>query len=286
MQQKTIPLATALAFLAATTPVFAQPSLLPATLATPGASESLLLPQAAIDRSPVIFLGTGTDPATGKTVEGYAFVHYKNTPNHQAGSKGGRGGTSKCYSYLAKGAKWKTVEPWVMNSANAEGLDPSTLFNLQSAALAKWEDAADGLIGNGSGANIVGEGTQSDAALLADTASPDGLNEVYFGDVSASGAIAVTIVWGIFSGPIFGRELVEWDQIYDQADFDWSAAAGGVSGKMDFDNIATHEDGHAVGMGHPDDSCGEETMYRFSALGEIKKRGLNAGDIAGLNALY
>ena len=55
---------------------------------------------------------------------------------------------------------------------------------------------------------------------------------------------------------------------------------------MDFENIATHELGHAMGMAHPADSCTEETMYRFASSGETKKRTLNAGDIAGIKGLY
>ena len=55
---------------------------------------------------------------------------------------------------------------------------------------------------------------------------------------------------------------------------------------MDLLNIATHEAGHAAGLGHPDDSCTEETMYRFASSGETKKRTLHAGDIAGIVDLY
>ncbi len=55
---------------------------------------------------------------------------------------------------------------------------------------------------------------------------------------------------------------------------------------MDYQNIATHEFGHAVGLGHPEDTCTEETMYAFAAFNETKKRTLEAGDIAGVNDLY
>ena len=116
------------------------------------------------------------------------------------------------------------------------------------------------------------------------TISPDGVNEVYFADIDESGVIGVTIVWGIFGGRPSGRMLVEWDQVYDDVSFDWSSA--GEAGKMDFENIATHELGHTVGMGHPDSSCIEETMYAYASLGETIKRTLNAGDIAGIQALY
>ena len=55
---------------------------------------------------------------------------------------------------------------------------------------------------------------------------------------------------------------------------------------MDFENIATHELGHSFGMGHPDSTCIEETMYAYADFGETKKRVLNAGDIAGIQELY
>jgi len=251
---------------------------------------AMVIPEHAIEIAPNVFsLGTGIDPQTGKQVEGLMFVHYRDgyshKPNHDPGSSGGDA-TTNCYSYLASGAKWKSVENWIMNSANSEGLGEATLFALQDAALAKWEDAADGIVGTGIGFNIFGSGSPTFTALSADTSSPDGQNEVYFGDVGSPGAIAVTIVWGYFGGRPSARQLIEWDQVYDQVDFDWSAEDAGVSGKMDFYNIAVHEDGHAAGMGHPSDSCTEETMYRYGATGETKKRDLNAGDIAGVNKLY
>ena len=96
--------------------------------------------------------------------------------------------------------------------------------------------------------------------------------------------IAYTIVWGIFIGPPQGRELVEWDATFNTAylfgNFDGTATL------MDYQNIATHEFGHALGLAHPDDTCTEETMYRFADFNETKKRDLNSGDIAGINDLY
>ncbi|MFN2432064.1 MAG: matrixin family metalloprotease [Gemmatimonadota bacterium] len=50
--------------------------------------------------------------------------------------------------------------------------------------------------------------------------------------------------------------------------------------------MVVHELGHAMGMGHPSDSCTEETMYRFATEGETKKRDLFTGDIAKINDLY
>lgn len=92
--------------------------------------------------------------------------------------------------------------------------------------------------------------------------------------------------WGIFSGPVKQRQLIEWDQVYNEVNFDWIADATTDPTKMDFENISTHEIGHAFGMGHPNSSCTEETMYAFATEGETKKRDLNSGDIAGISALY
>lgn len=273
-------------FLAASLALAAPPSFVSMELATPGTAGTLVLPAPA-NNAPVLdvlSLGTALDPGSGKVVEGYAFIHYDKKPAKPGDRPGRGGGGSGCYAYLANGAKWKSVESWVMNPANASSLNGTDVFNTQVAALAKWEDAADGTVGSGPGFNIFGDGSVTSTALVADTSSPDNQNEVYFANISSSGAIAVTIVWGIFSGPPSGRKLVEWDQVYDDVDFDWSLT--GEAGKMDVDNIASHEDGHSAGMDHPDDSCTEETMYRFSQNGETKKRDLNTGDIAGINQLY
>lgn len=267
-------------FTLTSSPALATSNLESANLTTPGTERTLLLPEAA-DHSPVISLGSAVDPQTGKVVNGYAIVHYRQSEARppQAG-----GGSTSCYGYLAKGAKWKTVEPWVMNPANASGLDGSTLFTLEDGGINKWEDATDGLVGNSSGADVIGIGAQTTNLLQADTVSPDGANEVYFTNISDPGAIAVTIVWGIFSGPVGQRQLVEWDQVFDDTDYSWSLS--GEAGKMDFDNIATHEIGHGVGMADLYNSCVDETMYGYANFGETKKRDLNTGDISGVNQLY
>ena len=236
-------------------------------------NEPFKLPPGAVQVSENVYsLGKAKD-VDGREVEGFAFID-KKKENAKPGS-GGNGGI-KCYTFLAKGAKWKVIEPWVANPTNTEGLANDFVFNNLGLDIQKWEDA--------SSTNILGSGSINTSILVADTSSPDGQNEAYFGDVASPGAIAVTIVWGIFSGPPSIRELVEWDQIYDQIDFDWKST--GEAGKMDFENIATHELGHSVGMGHSPDECTEETMYRFASAGETKKRDLNAGDITGISELY
>lgn len=215
----------------------------------------------------------------GRVVERRVHIFYRkgfeHKPNHPGG--GGKGGGDRCFALLANGARWKTAEPYLVDP-NLSGFDADF-----AASLSPWEVA--------SGADIFGNGTVSDTSLTADTDATDGLNEVMFGVIEDPGVIAVTIIWGIFAGPPKGRELVEWDMVFN-TDFNWGNAGPtnetglGDTAIMDFLNIATHETGHAAGLGHPSDACTEETMYRFAETGETKKRTLHTGDIAGIKDLY
>ncbi len=256
-------------------------------------NKEFALPKHAVEVAPGVFsLGWAIDK--GRFVEGYAMFVKPGTecgngicdPGENARKcpedcSGGEDpdpepDTSSCYTLLAKGAKWKTVEPYIVDPTNTRELNEDFVRNNLALDIDKWETKA--------GVDILGNEV---AGIVdgADLESPDNKNEVMFADIDYDGAIAVAIVWGIFSGPPFNRELVEWDMIFDDADFDWSAT--GEAGKMDFENIATHELGHAVGLGDLYNAeCSEQTMYGYAVYGETNKRSLEAGDIAGISALY
>jgi len=259
---------------------------------------TITIPEHAVEVTPGVF-SLGNAVADGQVVEGYMIVHYKEgfgKPGTQCGNgvcepgenakkcPSDCGGGEEppveentCYGYLASGAKWKSVEPYVVNPANNEGLDETLLIENLALDIDKWETAAN--------YNILGDGSITTDTLVADTSSPDNVNEVYFADIADEGAIGVTIVWGIFRGAPKNRELVEWDQIYDEVDFDWSLT--GEIDKMDFGNIATHELGHSVGMGDLYTAeCSEQTMYGYATEGETKKQSLEGGDIYGVLQLY
>ena len=185
--------------------------------------------------------------------------------------------TSSCYTLLAKGAKWKTVEDYIVDPTNTRGLTKAFVSSNLADNIDKWEVAS-------GGKDILGDEVTG-TVDGADTINPDNKNEVMFADIDYEGAIAIAIVWGIFGGPPPFRELVEWDMIFDDVDFDWSSS--GEAGKMDFENIATHELGHAVGLGDLYNSeCNTQTMYGISWNGDIEKRTLEDGDIAGIQSLY
>jgi hypothetical protein len=264
-----------------------------------GGHATVVMPAHAVEVAPGVFsLGRAIDK--GKVVEGYAFIDYKkgfgkptgcnndgkcqgwedpSCADCAGGGNGGGSDTSSCYGFLARGAKWKTIEPYIVNPSNTRELDETFITDNLAFDIEKWETAA------GTETDILGAGSATNETLIADLEWLDDKNEVYFADVGHEGAIAITIVWGIFSGPPWQRELVEWDQVYDDVDFGWSAT--GEAGKMDFENIATHELGHSVGLDDLYDSkCSEQTMYGYASYGETNKRDLNTGDIAGIQKLY
>jgi hypothetical protein len=149
------------------------------------------------------------------------------------------------------------------------------MANLMANDVGTWESAA--------GADILGNGS-SDRSYDAVTSTVDGRSGAEFAPIADDGVIAVTYTWGDFGGPPSSRQLVEWDMVFDSDSFAWSTS--GAPNAMDFENIATHELGHAMGLGHLSSTCTEETMYAYASLGETKKRSLNAGDIEGISGLY
>lgn len=277
----------------------ASPDFHPASVTNPTTGEvknTVVIPEKATKVAPNLFY-LGETVENGKVVEGYAIIRYKKNfvkPGSECGNGiceqgenpkkcpadcagGEEPDTSSCYTFLSREAKWKTVEPYIVNPINSEGLSMLFVANNLAVDIDKWEQAAQ--------ADILGDGAITTSTLVADTISPDGNNEMYFGDIEEPGAIGITIIWGIFGGPPKARELVEWDQVYDDVDFGWSSS--GEADKMDFESIATHELGHSVGLGDLyKTECSEVTMYGYASNGETKKRTLEDGDINGIKKLY
>lgn len=255
----------------------------------------------------VYYLGKAN--VDGRQVDGYAIVDKRKgfgKPGTQCGNGicepsenanncsvdcGGDTGsdTSSCYGYLAKGAVWKSKEPWMVNTVNTRNLSESSVFNTLTQSIETWEDAADGFVDGTKGQDILGPGSITSTQLVADTSSPDNKNEVYFADIAEDNVVGVTIVWGYFSGPPFARELIEWDQVYNDVDYDWSqdCTTEDCKTKMDFPNISIHELGHSVGLADVyEPSCAPVTMYGYGGYGETHKRTLEDGDIKGISGLY
>jgi len=240
------------------------------------------IPSDAVEITPGIY-SLGTIESNGVILEGIMSYHHRN------GHNGGPGGgddpigdptdSSSCYSYVfGKPLQWASQENWVVNPENNDGLSDQQVLETLEDGFSSWDEAA--------GTTILGSGSITSDTLVADTQTTDGINEIYFADISEPGVIAVTITWGVANGPPFARGLVEMDQVYDDVSFDF--AIDGNPSKMDLGSVGTHEIGHGLGMGHTslDDLCSKQTMYPYTTNGSTDERSLEAGDIAGIQNVY
>ena len=245
------------------------------TVLPSGGHASVVIPSHAVEIAPNVFgLGSAQD-IDGRMVEGFLFVNNKREDVKPTWAGGAKVRDDSCYKFMVKGAQWKVAEEYITGA----GIDTA----LTATSLETWDSEVS--------SNIFGERNVDGVVDGADELSPDGKNEVEFADLGPSNTIAYTIVWGTFTGSPASRELVEWDMVFN-ADYNFGDAGDtdennlGDTSMMDYQNIAIHELGHALGLGHPGDTCTEETMFRFASYGETKKRTLGTGDIVGVNALY
>ena len=225
--------------------------------------------------SGVVVARTSTPDTKGK--EKIVFIHYKNDFVRRPSGRPGKAPT--CYGFLSKGAKLKTTEDLII----APNLDISAIL----ASAEEWDSHTTSV-------NLFGGYTIDSTANWDGWAGsiPDGRNEFSYGNYPQSGVIAVTVVWGYFSGPASARYISEFDVLFD-TDYEWGDADPNNDGVvdnpnvMDLQNIATHEIGHGVGLADVyQTACSEVTMYGYSDYGEIIKRTLETPDITGLQKLY
>jgi hypothetical protein len=205
------------------------------------------------------------------------FIHYKKPrgkPDNPGKPKppAEDGGS---YTYIASGMKWKTTENYVLNPTYA----PAGTFGAIEAGMAAWDDeVAFSIFGN------LSENTLAEV----DLSDVDNTNVIVFAPLYDSQVIAVTYVWGYYNAPPRFREIVEVDMIFNSDEWlAWGTVEDDGPDVMDILNIATHELGHAAGMGDLyNTSASKETMYGYSSEGETTKRDLYIGDVAGIKNLY
>jgi len=238
----------------------AQAARTPATVVPSG--RTVVVPEEAIDNSPVL--------------EKAIFIHYRKGFAKPPWAGGGAKGP-KCYDLLGKGVEWKSLPvSYFIDPDNQNGLTEAFITGAVYAGAEGWDEHTSTEL----------FGTYSvDYSSSWDSDAPDGRNELLFGDYPQEGVIAVTVVWGYFSGPPGTRKIVEFDILFD-TDFTWGDANVDPA-VMDLQNIATHELGHGAGLDDVYETvCSEVTMYGYSDYGETKKRTLEPADISGIRELY
>ncbi len=99
-----------------------------------------------------------------------------------------------------------------------------------------------------------------------------------FRNASSGSAIATTYWW------TSGTAIVDSDMVFWDGAFTFFAGSSGCSGGFYIEDIAAHEFGHALGLGHSE--FVDATMYPSTSHCNTSNRTLDADDIAGVRALY
>ena len=110
------------------------------------------------------------------------------------------------------------------------------------------------------------------------TTTLDSVNLVVFRNASSGSAIATTYTWQNSTG-ILDADIVFWD-----AAFRFYAGVSGCSTGFYLEDIAAHEFGHALGLGHS--TTAGATMFPTVSYCSTDLRTLHADDIAGVTSLY
>ncbi|MFC2024934.1 hypothetical protein ACFLTG_00775 [Chloroflexota bacterium] len=231
------------------------------------------------------------------------FIHYGNEhhgakPPGTPGGGGGNGGGGKkgdpeLYSYSK--VHWADadlpVEYYINTNGTPVSVDINDGIDAIKASFDAWENDPESYIDfNYAGPTSVAPGL--------DVASPDYTNVVGWADISVDypNAIGITTIWSLR-----GRKtVVDVDTVLNTGSpFAW--ALGSVVGEpngqwltdtiaydVDVQNIMTHEAGHWLVLNdlYNNDIYLEQTMYGISSDGELKKRSLESGDIAGVRKIY
>lgn len=215
------------------------------------------------------------------------FIHYKKghaKPPWAGGGKKDDTQNDGIYAYIAKGARWKATEPIFLNPlCNDPSAGQSLVISAASAGMSEWEAYAPfDIFGALTVTENVDYNGQTEYVAYNDGAFRE-YNTISFGSWNNSDVIAITTVWGYFTGRPASREIVEAHMLMND-DYIWGDSTPTM---MDLQNIFTHELGHWAGMGDLYEVAAvEETMYGYSENGETKKRDLYNGDITGIAELY
>jgi len=196
------------------------------------------------------------------------FIHYAKPPGPDKGQK-----PVVCYKLL--GPKWPDTGlpiEYHINPADS-GLDVSFVQGAVTMSTEQWD--------GGTFTELFADLHVIDGTATYNDASPDNINSISFGDIQDNSIIAVTNIWYTRAG----KRIVDSDILFNTY-YPWGNADTD-SALMDLQNIATHEEGHTIGLGDLySTACNPVTMYGYSTNGETQKRTLESPDVAGLQKLY
>lgn len=170
-------------------------------------------------------------------------------------------------AYVLNGSVWvSSTMAYTVNPANVDV--PTTAI---APALAAGANAWRQQSGASFSFTYAGESAQT-------TNTNDSVNLVLFRNASSGSAIATTYWWSS-GNRIIDADIVFWDGAYR-----FFTGSSGCTSGFYVEDIATHEFGHALGLGHS--ASPAATMYATTSSCNTNNRTLDADDIAGVRALY
>ncbi len=170
-------------------------------------------------------------------------------------------------AYTTEGAKWNsTPVPYVVNANNLD-LSPAAATAAVRSGADVWANQT----------NAAFSFTYAGASTLT-TNTMDGTNVVMFRNAANGSAIATTYYWYNSSG-FLDADIVFWD-----GGFQFFAGSSGCSNGFYIEDIAAHEFGHALGLGHS--TVAAATMYPSVSSCNQSNRVLDTDDIDGILSLY
>jgi hypothetical protein len=169
-------------------------------------------------------------------------------------------------AFSLSGPAWPQPQtPYYINTANLDLPGP--------AALAAVRAGADTWLLQANAFRFAFAGTSTQT-----TNTNDQINLVLFRDAANGSAIATTYWWSS------GSRIIDADIVFWDGGFTFFAGTSGCSGGFYIEDIAAHEFGHALGLGHS--AIAGATMYPSVSSCNTGNRTLDPDDIAGVRSLY
>ena len=213
------------------------------------------------------------------TLEKITFIHYVKPA---ASSKQVWDVEVDKYKLLLGGLKWTEPMKYKVNPTgyvlNEEDVFKDVLEAI-CQSLETWNEAIDLVEGDPPFVLFETPARNDDVSYDYYAEDRDHVNTVTWGELPYERAIAMCAFWFYPNT----KEIVESDVVFSTS-FEWSLS--GESGKMDLQNIATHEFGHNGLNDLYMPKSVELTMYGYGDYGETKKRDLGTGDKLGIQELY
>jgi hypothetical protein len=228
--------------------------------------------------APLLLVPLGAVLAQPPDLQKIIFVDYVG-PVHKGPAGDSCGDGTGKYTTLFAGIRWKSFPVYYYISANdIVGVNANAAKAAVINAFNMWDHEEHG------GTDIDGDGKPDFFMETSDQSRAKIKVRWQFIDGSGNVLAQTSLTYNPFTKAIVSAEIV-----FDSGDSwfiatEWNCGSGSVESSFDIEDVAAHEIGHAVGLGHVSDTV--QTMYRYASPGETLKRTSGNGDKKGFDKLY